>query len=538
MHRGLNAVLLTSLLSASALASESRRVLLVPLDDRPATGQFAQMIGSIAGVDVEMPPVELLGRFTTPGDPERILSWLESQPADRYDAIFLNVEMMLYGGLIASREGTVSVPQARERLRKLLEWRNSQPGVPVSLFSSIMRLAPTSTVENAPFRDVMTKLLLVRERLFMSFDLPGIASYYALASRVPAGELESYNLARLRNRTLQMDLMGHVSRGGFDFLMVGQDDAQAEGPQIRDNRLLRERASALGIDSKAFFCEGIDQLSNMMVSRWVTQELKWSPRVRTVLSDPMGAKIVPAYEATTVEQSLREQIVASGGIPVAEGEPFDYSLYVNTPSPRPTFFQQFAHNLATEIEQGFPVAVADINLGKTGTADPSLYSSLTIDTRAAKLLSYAGWNTSGNTLGTAIPAANVYLASRILPGVNPLERETQHRSFLLHRLVNDFEYHRFTRPQAYALLDQQGARREEAYGAPYDTVNSFVQQDMRTRLEQMFQQQFAGQRFFAGPREFEFTALKNVEVALPWPRAYEVKIAFGLQTREVPVAGQ
>jgi len=42
---------------------------------QPAAGQFAQMIGNIAGIDVRQPPYEDLGRFTNPGSPEAILAW-------------------------------------------------------------------------------------------------------------------------------------------------------------------------------------------------------------------------------------------------------------------------------------------------------------------------------------------------------------------------------------------------------------------------------------------------------------------------------
>lgn len=47
-------------------------ITLLPIDDRPAVGQFAQMVGKIADHRVTMPPREMLGRFTQPGDTARI----------------------------------------------------------------------------------------------------------------------------------------------------------------------------------------------------------------------------------------------------------------------------------------------------------------------------------------------------------------------------------------------------------------------------------------------------------------------------------
>jgi len=56
-----------------AMVAHAERILLVPLDSRPASGQFPQLIAKIADIDVRMPPYESLGRFTNPGSPDSIL---------------------------------------------------------------------------------------------------------------------------------------------------------------------------------------------------------------------------------------------------------------------------------------------------------------------------------------------------------------------------------------------------------------------------------------------------------------------------------
>ena len=68
-------------LVAGLIGSQARadKVLLVPIDSRPAAGQFAQMIGKMANAQVVMPPYDSLGRFTRPGKPEAILDWLDTQ---------------------------------------------------------------------------------------------------------------------------------------------------------------------------------------------------------------------------------------------------------------------------------------------------------------------------------------------------------------------------------------------------------------------------------------------------------------------------
>jgi hypothetical protein len=264
------------------------------------------------------------------------------------------------------------------------------------------------------------------------------------------------------------------------------------------------------------------------------RQVGWEPKVRIVYADPQGVTSIPAYETQPVAKSTQDQIIASGGVLTDKVEDADYSLYLNTPEPRAEQFADFIDNLSNEITMGFPVAVADINLGKTGTGDPKLFQALNTGDRASKLLAYAGWNTAGNTLGTAVPAANVYLGARRASGVDPFQRELNQRAFLLHRLVNDFEFHRFTRPLAYEFIDNNPpATREETYGEKFDQVNQLVKRDVSQRLENTFEKQFRGNRFFAGTKQFEIRDLQNVQIELPWPRAYEVRIGFSMNAREV-----
>jgi hypothetical protein len=207
------------------------------------------------------------------------------------------------------------------------------------------------------------------------------------------------------------------------------------------------------------------------------------------------------------------------------------------PDREPEPFARFQQALTSEIDQGFPVAVADINIGKDGTSDAELFSTLKDGDRMFKLLSFAGWNTAGNSLGTAIPTANIYLLARRLK-VDAFRREVAQREFLLHRFVNDYAYHKITRPQAYALIDASPrASREETYGLPFDEVNDFVSTDLKLHLDKYFADDFMGKRFFAGTQQYEVTGLSDVKIFLPWPRAYEVRLEFKIQATPVPAPG-
>jgi hypothetical protein len=509
-------------------------MMLIPVDDRPATGQFAQMIAGLAETKIETPPTELLGQYTLPGDPDGILSWMERQDLRKFDAVIVSTDMIGFGGLIASRVPLVDLATATSRIDRLARLKSLYPEVPFYGFSALMRLYPTSTLESKPWREILVRNVIARSECAKLPNFRNILEVARLSLVSNQELLNAYYQTRDRNFEFQKHLISQTASKTFDFLILGQDDARTVGPQLAETAELQKFVEAVGVPSRTYFCEGIDQHANVLVSRAILRQVGWQPKVRIVYADPQGVDLIPAYETQPVAKSTADQIIASGGILTDTIQDADYSLYLNTPEPRSEQFADFIDNLGNEIAMGFPVAVADINLGKTGTGDPKLFQALNSNDRASKLLAYAGWNTAGNTLGTAVPAANVYLGARRASGVDPFQRELNQRAFLLHRLVNDFEYHRFTRPLAYEFIDNNPpATREETYGEKFEQVNQLVKRDVSKRLENTFEQQFRGDRFFAGTKQYEIRDLQNVQIELPWPRAYEVRIGFSMNAREV-----
>jgi len=97
----------------------------------------------------------------------------------------------------------------------------------------------------------------------------------------------------------------------------------------------------------------------------------WTPRISVVFSDPDGAKKIANFESKDIDQSVKDQIIASGARPVLDGQVPDYTLYLNTPNRKEDAYLGFQQALLNDIDGGKPVSVADINLGNDGTADPS-----------------------------------------------------------------------------------------------------------------------------------------------------------------------
>lgn len=529
------AVLCTGALQAGARALPDR-VLLVPLDDRPAAWQFAQMIGDIADVQVETPPIEMLGHFTYPGRADDIIEWLDEHLGE-YDAAILSTDMVAFGGLIASRTDRSSQRLAEMRLERLSQVLRKHRGTRTYAFSTLTRIAPTAVKENSKWRLHLARFVAMRTEYHTTGDRSLLPKLSNLRALIPAKEITRYDEIRARNHAIQQRLLGMTEAKDFGFLVFGQDDAQQIGPHVSEIQRLKAEINAKTIAGSTLFASGIDQISNLLLSRSLMDSVQWTPDVRVVFADEQGKLKVAFYEAEPVDKSLMDQILGSGARQSTDLSDFDYTLYVNTPDPREFALDAFLRSLQSEVDQGMPIAVADVNLGNSGTADSRVFEALMQGGRSSRLLAYAGWNTAGNTMGTTVPAANVYLVSRRAQ-VDPLHRETSLRKFILHRLVNDYEYHRFVRPQAYSMIDSMPkASREEAHGDDLAKVDDLVREEMSRRLRLRFDQQLKGSKFFAGNQEYEVVGLRNVDIRLPWPRAYEVLLKFGLEIQPVHGGG-
>ena len=175
-------------LAAAGLAQE--RILLVPVDSRPAGTQFPQMIAKVAGVRVEVPPTPYLGRFTKPGSPSQIATWLKGRDMSKTAGLVLNADMLAFGGLIASRVPDVSEQQALENLAILKSLRAKNPKLPIYVFSSLMRTAPTATDETRNFRVELARFAELKERLERTGDASLKFEINRLRALVPKKEME------------------------------------------------------------------------------------------------------------------------------------------------------------------------------------------------------------------------------------------------------------------------------------------------------------------------------------------------------------
>jgi hypothetical protein len=509
---------------------------LLPLDDRPAVAQFAQMIGAIGDYEVVMPPKEMLGRFTTPGDTKKLRDWLGIVNYAKIDAVVISVDMLAYGGLVAARAPDTTQADALKRLEFFRWLKSKHPTVPIYAFNVLMRVAPTASKETRAWREDLARWAELMDRAPKTNEAKLKDELEQLKKKLAPKVIDDYLAARRRDLQINLAMIKLYQERVIDNLIFLQDDARAYGLHRHDQLILRERLKAGGFEDEIPIYNGADEGSLSLVARAVLDKHKQKIKVAVVYSSEKSRKVIAPYEDHPLEFTVENQIKAAGGQLVNANETPDYTLYVNAPETNASEFTMFSKNLVADLKAGKPVALADVLFPAPhfSGADERLVTILKSEKLIDKLTGYAAWNTAGNTLGTTIPAANLRVFSKQLTDApeRAARASASHFEFLLHRFAGDYLYHNIVRFDINAQLRKPPAiPTDEFIDEMYNRINKQTQEKLQPLIEKFFAEHLQGRVYPLGTfneqkRELKLNALKKLKIYLPWPRTFEATIEY------------
>ena len=516
-------------------------ITLLPIDDRPAVGQFAQMIGAVADHKVTMPPKEMLGRFAVPADTVRVEQWLKSQDYSKTDALIVSVDMLVYGGLVASRTHKVSFDEAKKRLEFFRWFKSKYPRVPVYAFNVIMRVAPTATAATRGVHDKLARWAELKDRAPKSGDVKLTAELEQLTKELAPAVIEDYLAARKRDLQINLAMLDLVKAGTVNELILLQDDARQFGLHRQDQAVLRTKLKELSLESKVPIYNGTDEGSLSLVSRAVLDKFQYKLKVAVVYSSEKSRDLISPYEDHPLQSTVENQIRAAGGIPVSEFDQSDYRLFVNAPGTSDEEFDLFLKKLLKELKENRHIALADVLFPKPhfSGADERIIAALKRENLFDRFAGYAAWNTAGNTLGTTIPHANmrVFFRSKLNDRADRAARtEAAHLEFLLNRFAGDYLYHDIVRLEINARLRAEAKTDEVTYEFTperYAQINREVGEKLKAQTERFFADYFKGRThrlaIYKGvEKTITVSGLNGLNIYLPWSRAFECVIELKL----------
>ena len=453
---GVTAVI--GLMATAAMRADGRpSIAFVPLDDRPVTLQLPVMLGAIAGVDVVVPPRAIVGRYLEPGMPDAILGWLSSDATRDAFASVVSTDMIAYGGLVASR--TPSVPQglAITRLRTLATTRATRASQRFELFGTIMRLAPTGVPKlgaaatyfaAGPAVEAITAYANLP-------DPPGTDAERAkaaqLRAQIGAPLLDAYLATRARNRNVDQFVLQQLAQGDYDRVVLGQDDAGPQGLHIADVRALRSFAARWGLRDRSSIEPGADELGMALVARALAVHIGWTPSVHVTYSRANGGAVNDPLEFAPIDTTVDNLIRSCGARRVGAGG--EIELFVRITGTSPSDESAFVDGIAQATAAGTLTAIADLTfLDGSMEEQRALVETLVARKLAGTVAAFASWNTTANTVGTALPEAIAVGAGRRSGTYD----KTMHAQFAIDRYADDYIFHDFVRPQLNRRLTEEG----------------------------------------------------------------------------------
>ena len=250
----------------------SGTLLLLPLDDRPVNLDFPVLLARGVGERLLTPPPALLGRFLTPGEPDALGEWL-LRAAENARALILSLDMLAYGGLVASRMPRVSVGDAIRRLALLREIRRRHPALHILAFNVIMRLTITGAdaETRAAGRDIFRYSVLrdESERLGVA---GAAAELRSVTARIPPALLQAYLQARARNHAVNRGALTLLREGVLDFLALVQEDTAPSGLHVCEQQALIALGARQCADERWRLYAGTDEAAQTLLARCLLQE--------------------------------------------------------------------------------------------------------------------------------------------------------------------------------------------------------------------------------------------------------------------------
>jgi hypothetical protein len=491
------------------------RIALLPLDDRPVNGRLPAMVAAIAGGELLMPPVELLPRMREPSDPDALCLWTE-QAAAECDSLVVSLDLIGYGGLIASRISHDTVDTVIRRLSVLTRIHEARPQLPVSAVATVMRASNSHSAGEEPqyWSDHGVELHNLGGALHRAF----LGEQHELASlvrEVPARFRGDFLRRRLRNHIVGLYGLTLAADGVVDPLMVTADDTAKRAAGSLEQIWLGHWKGALELDDRVYSYPGADEVCSVLVARELARAAGAIPRIAVMFPETGGEGRIAPFENAPVGRAVINQIGAAGAVVADDPAEADAVLVVHAPDPdrgdlaggnqvKPgeAAVDVLAANLADQVAAGRVVGLADVRY--VNGSDAVLIARLLKEGITGTLAAYGGWNTAGNTIGSVVAALVAQVVGRQRGTFDPRAQ----RRLVLHRLAEDYGYQALVRNEL-ALLPGFG----DHLAVPFEQSGSADR--YLSMCEARMAEVFAG--LLSPGENWQLT-----DVRLPWNRAFEI----------------
>lgn len=515
---------------------ENEKVLYIPLDDRPVNLALVKDLGKISNIDIVTPPKEMLGKFLEKGQCNEISNWLMNMKGQ---VLIISLDMLLYGGLIASRSSETSKEEALLLLKTVREFKRENPTVKIYAFSNIMRLSISiSGDESEVWWRKINKYNELRYKIEVLEEIKLQDDLDKLISEIPEKVLENYLNSRERNHILNMEAINLVKDKIVDFLIMSQEDCSPYGLHWIEHKIINEEINKYSLKDKIYVYPGADEIGQILLARYINDSTNYYPKVFIDYDNEEGSNYIPKFEDRPLKDNINEHLKSLGTTIVNDIESCDLILAVTTPNVpyidmaedgmnnynKKEIIDAFVSKVKKYSYKDKVIAIADLSLANGG--DLYLINRLKEENLLLKITAYSGWNTAGNALGTAISHGNI-VSNLINRNKINLNNSINSLRFLLERYGDDLFYQSIVRRDTAKIVIEENLSVFNMIDSNI-RVNNYVEKTLATLMKE----------YFIG-ENINYLEVKgivsdiDVKAILPWNRVFETQCSINLELQEV-----
>lgn len=419
------------------------KVLFLPLDERPCNYKFPELLAKSSDFDLVNVPLELLGNKKQSADINGIVDFLMDN-AKKCDIAIISADMLVYGGLVPSRVHNLQSDCLQSRLSVLEKLKKVNPNMTLFVFCTVMRAPAYNSSDEEPdyYAEYGRSLYLrayLSDKKIRCNDLTQLQEKELESFDIPQYVIDDYENRRDKNLGINISILDLVANNTIDYLIFPQDDSSPYGYTAVSQRRLQSAVYSKRLNSRVAMYPGSDEVGMTLLARAFCKSHRIKPAISVEYSSILGTTIVPSYEDRPMFESLKSHVLACGARLLENWEDSDLGdlsglsglnnicLMINAPGKvmqeaefsvsnhdvaYDTYrnLDYFTNHICTLVESGKKVALCDSAYSNGG--DLQLLTLLDDNNVLDRIISYAGWNTNCNTLGTVLSQAILGIDSK------------------------------------------------------------------------------------------------------------------------------
>lgn len=456
------------------MLSSHNRIFLIPLDHRPVCYAMPKLLADAMGITLHTPSTNLLGKLKTPANFNALYRWAKNHLFEK-EPLIIALDTVAYGGLIPSRINNDSLEDLKKRINKFFSTMTVSS---CYAFSSILRIPNYNNAEEEPdYWQTYGKALYQYswQKHSSAINAETVATVKNKMPEpffIPEPVLADFIGRREKNFALNHYFMQLLCAGKISYLTYGQDDTGEYGLNVMEAKSLEKSLQENNRMAVSQLKTGMDELAVCMLARWAMMQTNNTISVYPFYTKPETQDCIAKFDGKPVSDVVKEAIETCGASLSQSSEEADLWLVVHTPQENVQLDHAgFSQSQITEhlaearvkqksviaetighirktLSSGQPVAIADV--AYANGADPILIDNLVSQFNdLTGIYGYAGWNTPGNTIGSALAIGLV----RLIAERQKTFSATPFCKLLLTRFADDWLYQSVNRYHIKARID-------------------------------------------------------------------------------------